>query len=99
MHGGKREGAGRPKGSRNRRSTDIQARLDELGIDPIEGMALIAANRTDELGIKDDVPLNLRAQMYKELAPYVAYRLKAVEMSVEPSDAPTEITVRLVSAD
>ncbi len=96
MHGGKREGAGRPKGSRNRHSTDIQARLDKLGIDPIEGMALIAANRTNELGIEEDVPLNLRAQMYKELAPYVAYRLKAVEMSSESRDDPTEITIRLV---
>jgi hypothetical protein len=34
MHGGKRPGAGRPKGAMNRRSEALAERLRELGVEP-----------------------------------------------------------------
>ena len=64
---------GRKRGTPNRRTADIQEKLAALGCDPIAGMAAIA---TDE---KQDIAL--RAQMFKELAQYVAPKRKAVEMS------------------
>ena len=55
-----------------------------MGVDPIVGMALIASNDKEALGITEDVPITVRAQMYRELATYTAYRLKAVEVTVDP---------------
>ena len=83
--GGRREGAGRPKGAVNKKSQEISDLLASLGVDPIEGMALIASNNKSALGISDDVPIAIRAQMFKELAPYVAYKLKAIEIGVDES--------------
>jgi hypothetical protein len=40
--GGARPGAGRPKGSVNKRTLAIAERLERLGCDPIESMAKIA---------------------------------------------------------
>jgi len=40
--GGKRPGAGRPKGAKNKRTLAVEQRLAALGCDPIEGMARIA---------------------------------------------------------
>ena len=81
--GGKRPGAGRPKGATNKHSREISERLDAMGVDPIEAMAWIASNNKEALGITEDVPIAIRAQMLKELAPYVAYKLKAVEVVIE----------------
>lgn len=72
-NGGKRPGAGRPKGSKNKRSLEIQERLDELGVDPIEGMAVIAMDPTTSP--------ELKLSCYKELAQYVAPKRKAVDMN------------------
>lgn len=65
---------GRQKGTPNKVTQDIQAKLDALGCDPIQGMAEIAAEarRTGDL--------NLAGTMYKELAQYVAPKRKAVEV-------------------
>jgi hypothetical protein len=71
--GGARPGAGRPKGSTNKRSQEIQDRLDDLGVDPIEGMAMIASDPTS-------TP-ELKYQCFKELAQYVAPKRKAVDMN------------------
>jgi|TARA_R110001592_G_scaffold13613_1_gene62257 hypothetical protein len=85
-HGGKRPGTGRPAGSKNKRSQEIQDRLDDLGVDPIEGMAMIAAdpNSTPEL----------KLQCYKELAQYVAPKRKAVDMNTVHSG---EMTIEVVN--
>ena len=61
---------GRPKGSRNKLTLEVRDRLEALGCDPIEGMARIAMD--------ENVELSIRAQMYKELAQYVAPKRKAV---------------------
>jgi hypothetical protein len=66
---------GRPKGSRNKQTLAVADRLEALGCDPIEGMAMIAMD--------EGADLSLRGQMYKELAQYIAPKRKAVEMQTE----------------
>jgi hypothetical protein len=66
---------GRVKGTPNKRTQDVIERLNELGCDPIEGMAKIAAQAMTE------GELMLAGQMYKELAQYVAPKRKAIEMT------------------
>jgi hypothetical protein len=66
---------GRTSGTPNRKTQAVIDRLEELGCDPIEGMARIAMDETADLSI--------RAQMYKELAQYVASKRKAIEVSSE----------------
>jgi len=70
--GGFREGSGRPKGSLGEKSLAVQAKLEQLGCDPIEALANISmdTNNTPEL----------RFQANKELAQYVAPKRKAVEL-------------------
>src|SRR3954451_24156929 len=65
--------SGRRKGTPNRRTTDVAARLEALGCDPIEGMARIAIDPANDI--------ELRARMYTELAHYGAPKRKAVEMT------------------
>lgn len=71
---GERRG-GRQKGTPNKRTQAVTKILATVGCDPIEGMARIAMDETAELGI--------RAQMYKELAQYVAPKRKAVQITGE----------------
>lgn len=75
--GGKREGAGRPAGSKNKRTQEIEDKLAALNCDPIEGMAMIAVDPTSGP--------ELKFQCFKELAQYVAPKRKAVEMDIEGS--------------
>jgi len=44
-----------------------------MGVDPIVGMAQLASNDKEALGIAEDVPIAIRAQMFKELATYNFY--------------------------
>lgn len=76
--GGKREGAGRPQGSPNKRTLEVAERLAKLGCDPITGMARIAMNRRN--------PIELRGRMFAELAQYIAPKRRAIEHS---TDLPT----------
>lgn len=66
---------GRAKGTPNRRTLDIQQRLDALRCDPIEGMARIAMDAAN--------PPELRGRMFAELAQYVAPKRKSVEVHAE----------------
>jgi hypothetical protein len=67
-----RKTGGRSRGTPNKRTQAVSEILEALSCDPIESMAKIAMDETVELSI--------RAQMYKELAQYVAPKRKAVEM-------------------
>ena len=84
--GGRRQGAGRPSGSKNKRTEATEAMLERLGCNPIEGMALIANNDKEALGITEDVPIALRARMYEALAPYIAPRLRTSEVTVHEGE-------------
>ena len=70
--GGQRPGSGRPKGSLGEKTKAVQAKLDQLGCDPIEALANISmdASNTPEL----------RFQANKELAQYIAPKRRAIEM-------------------
>ena len=67
---GERRG-GRQKGTPNKATVEVQQRLSELGVDPIEGMARIAMD--------PEATLELRGRMFAELAAYIAPKRKAVE--------------------
>ena len=69
---------GRKRGTPNRKTADIQEKLAAMGCDPIAGMAAIAMDEKQDIA--------LRAQMFKELAQYVAPKRKAVEMSGADGD-------------
>ena len=63
-------------------------RLDELGCDPIEGMARIALDPQN--------PVELRARMFSDLAQYVAPKRRAVDHSA--SDGTGNITISRLPA-
>jgi len=71
--GGKRTGAGRPKGSASRKTLEIEARLKTLKCDPFKVMATIANDKSAKT--------ELRLTAAKELAQYIAPKRKAVEIS------------------
>ena len=81
--GGKREGAGRPKGAKNLRTLDAMERFEALDCDPLEGMVRIAVQAEKE-GDKA-----LAGNMYKELSQYVYPKKKAVEVKGEMDTAVT----------
>jgi|SRR5579875_320882 hypothetical protein len=66
---------GRKAGTPNRQTKEINALLDSLGCDPIEGMVRIAQN--------PKARLELRGRMYAELAQYVHAKRKAIEVSAD----------------
>ncbi|MDN3919103.1 hypothetical protein [Roseateles violae] len=79
-----RKTGGRVAGTVNRRTADVIERLEQLGCDPIEGMAAIAMDL--------DNPPELRARMYAELAQYVAPKRRALD--VTSAEAPA-VSIRL----
>ena len=74
-HGGKRPGAGRPKGKLGRNTEDLARKLEALGCDPFEGMV--------ELAMDTNLDPALRGRMYAELAMYVVPKRKSIEMQAE----------------
>ena len=58
-------------------------KLEVLGCDPIAALAHIAMNKKQKPGVRKDVPVELRTQMYKELAQYVARKRKAAEIETQ----------------
>lgn len=63
---------GRKKGTPNKKTQDVQAKLDAIGCDPITSLALLAQTSEDE-GIK--------VQCLKEIAQYVLPKRRAIEHS------------------
>jgi hypothetical protein len=74
MAKGKKTG-GRVRGTPNRSTADVIERLQQLGCDPIEGMARIAMD--------DANPPELRGRMYAELAGYVAPKRRALDVGTQ----------------
>ena len=62
--GGKRPGAGRPKGAKNRRTLAVEELLEELDFDPIEAMVSVYRQAQEE------GDTSLAGAMAKELAQY-----------------------------
>ena len=74
-HGGARKGAGRKKGSANKRTKDIADKAIEEGITPLEVLLQIMREAMDT----GDYERAMRAA--KDAAPYIHPRLNSVEMS------------------
>lgn len=73
--GGLRLGAGRPKGSKGRRTQSVEDRISRMGVDPIDaliGIGIEARNSGD---------LTLAAGVFKELARYIYPQRKASDPS------------------
>ncbi len=66
---------GRTKGTPNKATQEVQAKLDALKCDPIEGMAEIAMDENNSI--------ELRASMFRELAQYVAPKRKMLDVVSE----------------
>jgi hypothetical protein len=62
--------------------------LERTGCDPIEGMARVAMNDTEALGLADGetIPITLRAKMFDALAPYVAPKRRATELTIDQGE-------------
>lgn len=64
---------GRVAGTPNKRTQDLQDRLEALGVDPVMGLALIAKD--------ESAPLELRARVQMELMAYLYPKRKALDVS------------------
>lgn len=78
-----RKTGGRTTGTPNKRTLDVIERLNQLGCDPIEGMAKIA--------LDPQTPVELRARMFSDLAQYVAPKRRAIDHSA--SDGTGHISI------
>jgi hypothetical protein len=66
--GGRRPGAGRPAGSRNKRTREMTERLDRLGLDPIAALVRLAQYAEAEGN------LDLAERAWRGLLPYAGPR-------------------------
>ena len=76
---------GRTSGTPNKRTLEAIEKLEELGCDPIEGMARIAMDESNSI--------ELRAKMLSDLAPYVYPKRRTVDLDND-SDGLTIIIER-----
>jgi hypothetical protein len=72
---------GRPKGVPDKRNLRVAERAAELGCDPIEFLCLVV--KADVERLKEAPDLNQRITAAKELASYIAPKLKSVEHTGE----------------
>lgn len=75
QRGGKREGAGRKKNAPNKRTAEIQQKVESTGITPLEYMISIMRNETLEQ--------RERLSAAVAAAPYVHAKLTSVEMNAK----------------
>ena len=83
MAQGRRTG-GRVAGTPNKRTEELVLRLEALGVDPVEGLAMIAKDPT--------VSVDLRARVHIELLAYMYPKRKALDLS---APAQQQVSIRL----
>lgn len=77
-------GGGRPLGSVNKKKVDVRAKCEELNCDPFTILALVANGDYDALQVdRHALTLKTRVDAAKELASYIAPKLKAIEVSTD----------------
>lgn len=89
-HGGKRPGAGRPKGSLGARTRMIRAHVAASGLTPMDYMLSVMADP------KADPTMRLEAA--KAVAPYVHPRLSATELTMadpREGDTPEQVMAQI----
>ena len=94
-HGGARPGAGRPRGSKGRRTEDIEAMLERLGCNPLEVLAMIAINDKKGLGEEQDISITLRQRAASDLMPYIAPKLRSSQVEITGSREDQRLIVQL----
>jgi hypothetical protein len=77
--GGKREGAGRKSGVKNKITRELMARVEATGITPLDYMLSVLRDET--------APVERRDEMAKAAAPYVHARLHTTKVQGD-KDAP-----------
>jgi hypothetical protein len=77
---------GRIAGTPNKRTQDLQERLEALGVDPLEGLALIAKDAS--------TPLELRAKVQSDLLQYLYPKRKALDVG-STNQQPVSIRIGL----
>jgi hypothetical protein len=70
---GHSKSGGIKKGGHHKITSELRALLDELGCNPIEGLALIAMNEQN--------PVEVRRRAYADLGRYIHPQLQSVEFS------------------
>jgi hypothetical protein len=78
-------GPGRPRGIKDKRTLAVEAKLAELGCDPLTAIAMAAMDETH--------PIELRMKLYCELVQYIAPKLKAVEHTNPAGAAPAYVII------
>ena len=94
-HGGARPGAGRPRGSKGRRTEDIETMLERLGCNPLEVLAMIAINDKKGLGEEKDIAIALRQRAASDLMPYIAPKLRSSQVEVTGSPEDRRLIVQM----
>ena len=89
MIGGRRPGAGRKKGSPNKKTAELQRRVAEEGITPLEYMLQVLRDEANEP--KDRLNAAVSA------APYLHPRLSAIEHSGANGAALLPTVIQIVS--
>jgi hypothetical protein len=84
--GGKRSGAGRPKGSRNVKTQEQAKAIKESGLTPLDYMLSVMRNEGNELGVRLDAA--------NKAAPYVHAKLATVDH--KSSDGSMTPPIRIV---
>lgn len=85
-HGGKRQGAGRPPGSKSKRTLQLQEKARELGVCPAEALMLNIKWAQDQLEGEvacNMTPGELRDMIHrnaKDLAPYLYPKLASTQL-------------------
>lgn len=89
MNGGKRPGAGRPPGARNKKGVALEQAIARSGMDALEYMATVMEDTSQ--------PAQLRLDAAKAIAPYVHPRLSATEITTPAEEkSPEELAAKLV---
>lgn len=85
-HGGKRQGAGRPPGSKCKRTLQLQEKARELGVCPAEAMMLNIKWAQERLAVVTEdgaSQTELREMIHKnakDLAPYLYPKLASTQL-------------------
>jgi len=69
----------REENKRGVKNINVTRRVSELGVDPIEVLALIAAGDADGLNVEEDIRVFERRAAATELLSYMAPKMKAKE--------------------
>src|SRR5262245_58115072 len=85
MQGGKRPGAGRPPGARNRKSLEMAEAIEASGMTPLDYMIAVMRDK--------DVDPQIRLEAARGAAPYVHARLSSAEIT--HTDSITATAMRL----